>query len=731
VPPSFVQSTFPLLLAPLWLLLAAFACALLAQASTLRAGRAEFLVPRIGIGAVGLAMVSVLLSAASVVNGATVIDPSVSLFRIGSLDACLGFVLDKLSLPASLVVLVVVGLALLGFAPVQRASRPRETLVALISGAGALTAALAEGFPTLLLGLSVAFWVARGFSAASSRVAADPRPAGGPPAYAMFAGALLCFSLAAAVMFWALGGRWLDDTRYLSDYRARFVISTSQPSKPGTSSRNPMARGTLTIVSHPGARVYDGVANESHLAREEPIGLTPLFRSDIAAGLHKIAIAPGGGAIVGGDGLEVALIDTVDIREGVETIISLSGPTLTFHEIAPQLAGADLAGRRLGKLYVGPVIAALLLLGFVAAAGAMIGSARRGASMPTVGAATVLVALATFACRAGPLAIFESSYAAAGTALLAAIAAWASWRYACVAAPAVALFGCAVFAGASGAALVAACAIAPAMVALALWSDEPVAQIVPSEPVAEAPLVEGTKRANKKKKRSPARRDGSTGATPPAPVDRDAGSDSRGSAHDPRTSKLVMIALAAVPIPLFGPFAALGAVFVSPLRFGYQGALLMLVVLVVWASLAWSAGQIVRDAPKGVGSWVALVAACFACFVTPVLALVLQPWAVEQSMGVVPGLAISLAPFLAAALLFARAQKRPAREPVLPGVRGFPFEPMLVHARRIITVVDGVASLPLFLAGLAVERRSGSGSSGGSVAKSVPPPDRDPEGGET
>ncbi|MBL8742687.1 MAG: hypothetical protein JNK04_16380, partial [Myxococcales bacterium] len=345
--PTYLLATLPVFVAPLSLLVAALVIALL-PAGVARRGT---LVAGVAVLAAGLVLVA---AAPAVLGGSVVIDPALRMFRSGSLDVLLGCTLDKLSLAAAFATLVCMG----GFVAAAAAKQlpARQLSLALAVGGGALATALAQGFPTVLFGLSLTFWL--GHLARESERPLRVR------ALAFVAG-LVSASLAIAFTFWSLGGQWLDDTRYLSDFTARFVVTSAQPESKRASGA-PIGQGKLTILSHPGARVYLGVVDEGQLKRSDPVGETPFVRLPIPAGLQKIAIEPGGSAIIGGEGVEVALIDTVEVREDAETVISLAGPSVSFHELGNPFRGGSFAARRVGETSVGVVVGALLCLSLCA-----------------------------------------------------------------------------------------------------------------------------------------------------------------------------------------------------------------------------------------------------------------------------------------------------------------------------------------------------------------------------
>src|SRR5262249_3397293 len=141
-----------------------------------------------------------------------------------------------------------------------------------------------------------------------------------------------------SLLLWGMGGAWLDQGRYLSDYRARFIAVQAEALAHGEHGEHEAAgaedkkaaaheaedehekpagkrdvreiaqrgKGQLTFTAYPGARVYLGVADRSQLAGHDVFGISPFIRKDIDAGLQNITVVPGGGATVGDDGFENA-----------------------------------------------------------------------------------------------------------------------------------------------------------------------------------------------------------------------------------------------------------------------------------------------------------------------------------------------------------------------------------------------------------------------------------------
>ena len=212
------------------------------------------------------------------------------------------------------------------------------------------------------------------------------------------------------LLFWGMGGKWLPNGTYLPDYNARFVAVEAQElphgehgGAHGSGDAHPAASGTahagaagtahgpgdghgagtgkgdghgksseekaralagskalLTMTSHAGAAVYVGVNDVSQLGgNAQPFAISPFLRKEIPAGAQNIAIVPGGGAIISGEGSqrvndlvlanEIAEIKHLSVKAGEELVITPIGPTVTFRELHDQLVMEDATGPFLKK----------------------------------------------------------------------------------------------------------------------------------------------------------------------------------------------------------------------------------------------------------------------------------------------------------------------------------------------------------------------------------------------
>ncbi|NUO48869.1 MAG: hypothetical protein HOV80_08440 [Polyangiaceae bacterium] len=655
--PSFSIAAIPLWLAPVLLL--AIAAALFAL------GRSDAKSPRWAVFAPLLSLLLLAPGARDAWTGGTVLTLGPRLARVGQADLGLGLALDRTSLVVAAGLTIAWAAALFLATEKQHASSSARALAIL---AAVLTGVLADGFPTLLLAALVVLLL--------TPLAADaPRAALGR-FFGLASAAVLAVALGSALLFWALGGRWLDGMQYLSDYDARFAIAGAKaeagqkPDKTATRLGSPTAEGTLTMVSHPGAKIYDGVADEAQLARSVPIAISPAVRVPIMAGLHKIAIAPGDAAVVGGDGLEVALIDVVEIREGKEAVVVIAGPTMTFHEIAPQITSEAAVQvflkRRLSSVPAAAAIAAAFLASLLLAAfalrerfdgltGALAGSglfcvlsiatARVGSLIVTTPAVAVVFAIAAaVSALLWALPALRGSAAPVRTGVLAPIAALGT--AAAVTAP-----------------------VAPASAAAAIALSAAVLAV-------ETP----SKKKKKKDKQSAEKQTPSlTSAT-----------------------SLVRAAASGVPIP--GGVFVLGAAGVAGAfaGMGAGNALLALTVVVAWiacAAIVW------RPASKDVTAGLSPVFGIVALALGLVTAVGLAPWDVPSNAtrGVRAALAIVAFGIVTAACLRVRSiAKREGPPPTEPQPEAEPAAALLLVGRTI----DRALGAPLDLLTLPFSRRT-------------------------
>jgi hypothetical protein len=344
--------------------------------------------------------------------------------------------------------------------------------------------------------------------------------------------------LSSTVLAWGLEGQWLRGLsgEYLSDYGPRFAAVREAPPT-GPRPRGPSAadgRGALTMTSTPGAEVYVGVADDASLrTRRAPLAVAPFRGVEVSAVLQKVAIIPGGAAVVGGEGFEVALVDAVDVRAGDDIVLTPLGATWTYRDLDAQLALADLEGKHplrsaFAAKTLGGVAAPsiVLLLLFAAALAALIDApqalgrtfARAGRAETALVAAALGLALVTPAARAGGLVPLAGAAALLVVVLVIVVSGAVAAR------GRGAAIGPALAVGGVGAALLAVVADAPVAAAPLCLLGAGAAYLVLPSPVGQASTVPKTSSeplAPKKAVPAPAKGDAPKKAVP-APAKGDA-----------------------------------------------------------------------------------------------------------------------------------------------------------------------------------------------------------------
>jgi NADH-quinone oxidoreductase subunit L len=288
--------------------------------------------------------------------GASLYTFAYPLLRIGTLDVPLALSLDRLGVVLACTVSLGGGAALVGGALSMGTQAPG--LVRLVSAGsaaigGLLLISLADNAVLFFAG-----WQVAGFAGASLvGLARGDYPRATDAVRVFLIGRLGDAALLAAIalLFWGMGGAWLDDDRFSSDYRARFIAVETEAGQPtgsmvaipgGDLPRELLTgKGRLTQITYPGAQVFLGIATADQLGPSPtPFGVPPFYEQPLPPGLHKIAIFPGRGATVGGDGNEAALIDVVDIAAGGAYRVVPIGSTVSFREITDQLTLTDAEG---------------------------------------------------------------------------------------------------------------------------------------------------------------------------------------------------------------------------------------------------------------------------------------------------------------------------------------------------------------------------------------------------
>lgn len=660
-----------MLFAPRWSTLWLIPLALLVGAAlSLLLGRDARRSRIVGLAWLGLASVPLFANLAPLLRGESVLDAApLRLARVGSLDAVIGLTLDARAASLLLAVLCTTLVFVL------RRGAAGEVARALGAAAGAALCALADGVPGVFVGLAIAFCVAWGLDGSLS-ARAQTR------SWVWLSAGLPLWFAAAGVVFWALGGQWLDGARYLSDYRARFAVVAAPP-KPASTARDPKAVGKLTVISHPGARVYAGVADESQLLRSDPLGTSPMIGVELPAGLHKIAIVPGDGAQVGGDGLEAAMVDAVPIVANKETVIELVGPSLTFREIERQTEDRGFNLRRVGNLRVGDVVAWLMGLGGLLVAAAFFSD--RPERRPL--SAFVLIGLAALSCRFGAALGVQAPPLYWLAPAFAFVAALAAWRTRSVGAPLAAAIGFAALLAEGRPAIALVAGAAPVWALLSIRTLEPTQAPKPA-PVEDEVVTEPPQRKAKKKrkKKEDAERDASVAVAAADPV-------------QAAESWLRFWGLCVI-----GPLIGFGGLAISAYeRSSGEGLVVSLAATVLWSALSFSVAR-TAHAPATIDrvtqALVVLIATSAAAVV------VVKPWSIDAQMG------SKLAPIVAAlvlapgTVLFGR-ERRKAR-PVEPTHDQEEAAVGASLAARAFALVSALASLPWLVIERLVDRALGT-----------------------
>jgi NADH-quinone oxidoreductase subunit L len=189
------------------------------------------------------------------------------------------------------------------------------------------------------------------------------------------------FVVGLMLLFWGLGGSWLQGGFYQPDNLARLAIVSAEADEHGdhgakagahgaaaSSGHGPAAPGGqehpgeghgaaakgaegghgesapgaaarkvsggkayLTFTAFPGAAVYvDGATT--------PFGISPFVKRELRAGIHTLRITPGGA-------VEDQEIPSATIEADSESVISVVGPALVFRQLHDQLVMRDRTGQ--------------------------------------------------------------------------------------------------------------------------------------------------------------------------------------------------------------------------------------------------------------------------------------------------------------------------------------------------------------------------------------------------
>ena len=155
----------------------------------------------------------------------------------------------------------------------------------------------------------------------------------------------------AAVLFWALGGSWVDG-QYVPELEPRVVVASAAPAprpslvdaddddeRPGPPLRRG-ARATLSMGSLPGAAV---LVDGTWLRDERKRGArAPFADVGIPAGPHTLRVHVGAGS-------DDYYVPRIDAAENASLALAVRGPTTTFRELRDDLVARDAAGGTPGR----------------------------------------------------------------------------------------------------------------------------------------------------------------------------------------------------------------------------------------------------------------------------------------------------------------------------------------------------------------------------------------------
>src|SRR5258706_8307266 len=184
------------------------------------------------------------------------------------------------------------------------------------------------------------------------------------------------FVVGLMLIFWGLGGSWLQGGFYQPDNLARLALVSAESgeqaeaeghggehgaaehaaaehgaargagSEAGHAKKAEAAHGTaggkkaegdalITMTAFPGALVYlDGAST--------PFAVSPFVKQKVKPGHHSVRVSPGGA--VDDQELPSAMIEA-----GTESVVAVIGPTLTFRQLHDQLVVKDSRGQQVLK----------------------------------------------------------------------------------------------------------------------------------------------------------------------------------------------------------------------------------------------------------------------------------------------------------------------------------------------------------------------------------------------
>jgi len=168
------------------------------------------------------------------------------------------------------------------------------------------------------------------------------------------------FVVGLLLLFWGLGGSWLQGGFYQPDNLARLAVvalesgeqataeghgtghatasdaghaKKIEPARGHAGNKKTEGEASLTMTAFPGALVYlDGSS--------APIGVSPFVKREVHPGHHTLRIVPGGAV----DDQE---IPSAAIEAGSESVVAVVGPALAFRQIHDQLVMKDGRGQQI------------------------------------------------------------------------------------------------------------------------------------------------------------------------------------------------------------------------------------------------------------------------------------------------------------------------------------------------------------------------------------------------
>lgn len=282
--------------------------------------------------------------------------------RVGSLDAGLALLFDPTA--AALAIAVAV-LSLVAHARATARGEGAGVYASIaLATSGALLAVLADGVLSFLVGAGI---TAAGCAASFGRAIDEPEDRedasrAGTWAFVSMGGAGVAALLGAAtVLFWTLGGSWGIALGNEPTYTRRnpvpvAVVDAEVEDAPVTgpalvavrsgagasqaAPSDPTARGQLTLVDWPGARLY-------LRGSLEPAAVSPVVRHEVYAGRIDVEIEPYPGA-------KRIHLHAVEVPPGGEVVLAPIGPTLSFRALRDQLSFVDATKQRLVRNLLDP-----------------------------------------------------------------------------------------------------------------------------------------------------------------------------------------------------------------------------------------------------------------------------------------------------------------------------------------------------------------------------------------